>query len=222
MKIGGVQKTSLIDYPNEISSVIFTLGCNLRCPYCHNWRLLVEKDSIPLSEVYSTLLKRKQYIDAVCVTGGEPTLNTDLHEFLKELRYYGFKIKLDTNGCFPENLQKCLPYSDYIAMDVKTSYEKYHELGATHPENILKSIDMIMESGIDYEFRCTASPNFVNEEIMKKIGELVDGARFFAIQQYSPEHVLNKESKVKPYKKSRLLKLSNIIREYVEDVEVRA
>jgi pyruvate formate lyase activating enzyme len=222
LRIGGIQKTSLIDFPNEISSVIFTLGCNLRCPYCHNWNLLYQEHTIPLKEIYEVLLERKKYIDAICITGGEPTLNKDLPEFLKKIKNYGFKVKLDTNGCFPENLIKCLPYLDYIAMDVKTSHAKYKELGATRPDNILKSINIIMDNSIKYEFRCTAYPEFVDEKTIKKIGKLVNGANFFAIQQYSPDHVLNNEKKINPYKKSQLIRLSKIIQEYVKDVEVRA
>ena len=123
MKFGGLKKTSLIDFPNRISSVLFTLGCNLRCPFCHNWRLIINPKPPFLSEVdaLKILRSRKRFVDAIVITGGEPTMNIELPIFVKKLKDEGFAIKLDTNGLLPEVLKSCLPYIDYIALDIKTS-----------------------------------------------------------------------------------------------------
>ena len=123
MKFSGLLKTSLIDYPDKVASVLYVPGCNLRCPFCHNWRIVVDPRPPFLSEIAALkiLESRKKYIDAVVITGGEPTLYKDLPEFLLRLKDKGFLTKLDTNGYFPNILQKCLPVVDYLAMDIKTT-----------------------------------------------------------------------------------------------------
>ncbi|MCW4054592.1 MAG: anaerobic ribonucleoside-triphosphate reductase activating protein, partial [Candidatus Bathyarchaeota archaeon] len=131
MKFSGIQKVSLIDYPNKVASVLFTPGCNLRCPFCHNWRIVVDPKPPFLQEAVALriLESRKKYVDAVVVTGGEPTMHKELPQFLSKLRKRGFQVKLDTNGFYPEVLEECLLYVNYVALDLKTSLEKYKLLG---------------------------------------------------------------------------------------------
>jgi len=224
MKFGGFQRTSLIDFPGKISSILFAPGCNLRCPYCYNWRLVVEPKGPFLSEeeALRILESRKRYVDAVVVTGGEPTLNEDLPEFLKGLKEKDFAVKLDTNGFFPELLRECLAYVDYVAVDVKTSLEKYPLLGAKSTDDFLKTISLLKEGKVDYEFRNTVVPEIVEEEDIAKMGEDVDGARRFAFQQFIPEDTLDKRfNDVEPYSPDIITRFSKIMKKYVKEVTLR-
>ena len=145
MKFSGLQKVSLIDYPNKIASVLFTPGCNLRCPFCHNWRIAVDPKPPFLQEAVALriLESRKKYVDAVVVTGGEPTMHKELPQFLAKLKKRGFQVKLDTNGFYPEVLEECLAYVDYVALDVKTSPEKYKLLGAKSTSEFMRTVEML-------------------------------------------------------------------------------
>ena len=224
MKFGGIQKTSLIDFPDRISTVLFTIGCNLRCPFCHNWRMILEPKGPFLSEedALRILRSRKKYIDAVVVTGGEPTLHPELSDFLKKLKEDGFTVKVDTNGFFPQVLQKCLPYVDYVALDVKTSIEKYPLLGAKDVSGFLHTVEMLKNGSLDYEFRCTVVPSFVNEEDIPKIGEIVEGAERFVFQQFVPEDTLDRALReVKPYPREVILHFSEVMKRYVNEVILR-
>jgi len=224
MKFGGFQRTSLLDFPDRISSILFTVGCNLRCPFCYNGRLILDPKPPFLSEedALKILLSRKKYVDAVVITGGEPTMNRDLPEFIRRLKENGFHVKLDTNGFYPETLRKCLPYLDYVAMDVKTSLEKYKLLGAKNTETILHSIRMLKEGKVDYEFRNTVVPRIVNEEDIPKIGRIVEGAKRFAFQQFRPGESLDKSfNDVKPYPEGLIVKFSKIMEKYVSEVILR-
>jgi pyruvate formate lyase activating enzyme len=224
LRFAGFQKTSLIDYPSRVASVLFTAGCNLRCPYCHNGDL-VHGYTVPFieeEEVVETLLERKKYVDSIVVTGGEPTINLELPIFLAKLKEHGFIVKLDTNGLKPDMLRDCLPYVDYIAMDVKTSLVMYESLGAKDVSPILESINVIMVSGIDYEFRCTVVPGFVGEDTIPGMGEMVKGARKFVFQQFRPEKTLDPSyNKVKPYADEMIRRLAGIIKGYVDMVILR-
>jgi len=224
MKFGGFQKTSLLDFPDRISSILFTVGCNLRCPFCYNRRLILDPKPPFLSEedALEILLSRKKYVDAVVITGGEPTMNRDLPEFIRRLKENGFHVKLDTNGFYPETLRKCLPYLDYVAMDVKTSLEKYKLLGVKNIDNLLSSIRMIMEGKVDYEFRNTVVPRIVNEKDIPKIGRIIKGAKRFAFQQFRPGETLDEAfNYVKPYSESIIIKFSKIMEKYVSEVILR-
>ncbi|MCD6504033.1 anaerobic ribonucleoside-triphosphate reductase activating protein [Candidatus Bathyarchaeota archaeon] len=224
MRFGGLQKTSLIDFPDRISTVLFTVGCNLRCPFCHNWRLVLEPEGpfLSESEVLETLRSRRKYIDSVVITGGEPTLNQDLPAFLKKLKEEGFAVKLDTNGFFPQTMERCLPHVDYVALDVKTSLDKYRLLGAEDTSSFLRSVEILKSGAVDYEFRCTVVPGFVDEEDVKKMGELVKGAKRFVFQQFVPDDTLDKSlRKVEPYTREVILHFSELMRKYVKEVSLR-
>jgi pyruvate formate lyase activating enzyme len=224
LRFAGFQKTSLIDYPDRVASVLFTMGCNLRCPYCHNGEL-VEGYSGPFHEeeaIIESLLERKRYVGYIVVTGGEPTLDPELPSFLERLTGHGFKVKLDTNGMKPKALRKCMPFLDYIAMDVKTSLENYTLLSAKDTDSIMESINIIKDCDLDYEFRCTAVPGFVETETVHKMGEMVRGAKKFVFQQYKPEKTLDPEyNEVKPHFEETIRGFARVMDDYVEKVILR-
>lgn len=224
MRFGGIQKTSLIDFPDRIATVLFTLGCNLRCPYCHNWRLVLESKGPFLSEddVLQVLESRKRFVDAVVVTGGEPTMHEDVPLFLEKLKRKGFAVKLDTNGFFPDVLERCLPFLDYVALDVKTCPEKYKLLGVADVGSLLRTIEILKQERVDYEFRNTVVPGIVDEDSVVKMGELVKGAKRFVFQKFVPGDTLDKEyNAVKPYPPEIIAHFADIMSRHVEDVKLR-
>jgi pyruvate formate lyase activating enzyme len=224
MKFSGLQKTSLIDYPSKIASVLFTPGCNLRCPYCHNWRIVIDPKPPFLQEeaAIKILESRKKYVDAVVVTGGEPTMHKEIPKFLKKLKDKGFAVKLDTNGFYPQILEECLPYVDYVALDVKTTLEKYSLLGAKDITPIFKAIEILKAGKVEYEFRTTVVPGFVNAADITQIGELVRGAKTLALQQFIPEDTLDKKyGLVKPYPPETITNFAEQLRKYVDNLILR-
>jgi len=224
MKFSGIQKTSLIDYPDNISTILFTAGCNLRCPYCHNWRVVLDYKGPFLSEdqAINILEERRKFIDHVVITGGEPTIHKDLPSFIFHLKKLGYKVKLDSNGMLPRVIKEVLPYLDYIAVDVKTSLDLYPQLKSENPKSILQTINLLKKSKTDYEFRCTVVPSFVDEKTLPKIGEIVKGAKRFALQQFIPEDTLDPNYKNKiPFSYEKIVHFKNILSEYVEEVILR-
>jgi pyruvate formate lyase activating enzyme len=225
MKFSGIQKTSLADYPNHVASVLFTPGCNLRCPFCRNWRIVVNPGPPFLSEedAIRILETRKRFIDSVVVTGGEPTIHRDLPDFLKKLKALGFRVKLDTNGLNSDMLKQCLPNLDYVAVDVKTSLKKYVQLGSTETTELLRTMEILKTGIVDYEFRTTVVPRFVDEDDINEICNLIKGARAFALQQYVAEDTLSREwTTVKPYPSEVLSVFGETAKRYVETVVLRA
>ena len=198
MRIGGFQKFSLIDYPGKICAIVFTQGCNFRCPYCHNPELVKPSlfgKTIIEEEIFSFLEKRKGKLDAVEITGGEPTLQKDLVDFIRRIKEMGYLVKLDTNGSNPEMLEIIINHGlvDYIAMDIKAPLEKYKEV--THsvisPEKIKRSIRIIMNSNIKYEFRTTVVKSQLSEEDIISIGKLIEGAELYILQKFIPSKTLD-------------------------------
>ena len=191
MLIKGFQKTTLLDFPGKVACTVFTGGCNFRCPFCHNASLVTKLDNAPdisEQEVLSYLSKRKGILDGVCITGGEPLLQTDIIPFLEKIKEIGLLIKLDTNGSKSEVLEKIISNRlvDYIAMDIKNSFDKYAMTCGldTIPENVDKSIDIIMNSGIPYEFRTTVVKELHESDDIKKIGERIEGANGYFLQGF--------------------------------------
>lgn len=224
MKFSGLQKTSLIDYPNRVAAVLFTLGCNLRCPYCYNWRIVIDPKPPFLNEeaALQILEERKKYVDAVVVTGGEPTIHKELPRFLKKLKERGFAVKLDTNGLNPTLLEECLPYVDYVALDFKTSPEKYHLLGAKDAGALLKTIEILKSGKTEYEFRTTVVPKIVDEKDITRMGEVAKGAESYALQQFIPGDTLSEEyENLQPYPPDVLTKFAETLRMYVKTVVLR-
>jgi pyruvate formate lyase activating enzyme len=225
MKFSGLQKTSLLDYPDKIASVLFTPGCNLRCPYCHNWKIATDPQPPFLQEAAALeiLESRKKYVDSVVVTGGEPCMHKELPKFLAKLKERGFFVKLDTNGFFPETLEECLPYVDYVAMDVKTCPEKYKMLGAKDTQSMLKSMEILKTGKVAYEFRTTVVPELVTLQDADRIGELTKGSKTHALQQFVPESTMDKHfQSVQPYAPEKLAEFAGILGKYTEHVVLRA
>jgi len=198
MVVGGFQRFSLIDYPGQIGVTIFTQGCNFRCPYCHNPELVnpeLFSKSIPELEILSFLERRREKIDAVTITGGEPLWQPDLKDFLKEIKNLGYLIKLDTNGSFPERLEEIIKSNllDYIAMDVKAPLDKYERVtGQKMDESkILLSIRLIMNSHLPYEFRTTVLKCQLNQNDIGRIGGLIKGAKLYVLQRFVSSKILN-------------------------------
>ena len=224
MKFSGLQKISLIDYPDKVASVLFTPGCNLRCGFCHNWRIAVDPKPPFLQEAQALeiLEKRKRYVDAVVVTGGEPCMHKELPKFLAKLKARGFLVKLDTNGFFPDVLEECLGSVDYVAMDVKTCLDKYRLLGAKDTSGLLRSVEMLKTGKVPCEFRTTAVPELVTADDVTFIGELVRGARTHAFQQFVPQDTLDKRFEgLKPYASEIIEGFAGTMRKYAENTLLR-
>ena len=227
MQIHGLNKTTLLDYPGIVASTVFTGSCNFRCPYCQNADLVLDPMSQPLiseEEVLSHIKKRKVIIKGVCITGGEPTLQKDLREFIVKLKELDVLVKLDTNGYRPDVTKDLIKEGliDYVAMDIKSSPEGYSDVaGIKIDTSIIKeSVDLIMSSGIDYEFRTTVIREFHNEETFKAIGEFIRGAEKYYLQGYiDSERVI--ERRFSSYSREELEKLVKIVSPYVQFVDIR-
>ena len=195
MQIGGVQKTSLLDYPDKISAIVFTYGCNFRCGYCHNPELIVMKNepAWTIAGFFEFLNTRKGKLDGVVVTGGEPCLQKGLIDFIKQIKDMGFLVKLDTNGTFPSVLKEVLPFVDYIAMDIKAPLYKYKTITKVNidTEKIKESINIIMNSGVEYEFRTTVVKSQLDKKDFEAIGELIKGAEKYYLQKFVPSKILD-------------------------------
>jgi pyruvate formate lyase activating enzyme len=224
MKFSGLQKISLIDYPNKIASVLFTPGCNLRCGFCHNWRIAVDPQPPFLQEgaALEILEKRRRYVDAVVVTGGEPCMHNELPKFLAKLKERGFAVKLDTNGFYPEVLEACLGSVDYVALDVKTCLDKYARLGAKDTAGLMRTVEILKTGKVPYEFRTTLVPELVTSEDVTCIGELVKGAKTHALQQFVPQDTMDKRfESLKPYAPEIISEFAETMRKYAENVVLR-
>lgn len=227
MRIGGYQKTSLIDFPGKIAAVVFTQGCGWRCPYCHN-RSLIHPPSfqpaIPEEEIYDHLKLRQGQLDGVVVSGGEPTLQHGLTEFLRQVRYLGFATKLDTNGSRPNILSLLLQEEllDYIAMDVKGPLDEYTRFTGCDVDtgSIELSIELIKQSGIACEFRTTLVGGLHTREHIARMAPLIHGVRRYALQSYR----MPPESNRVPYsppEPSFVTEASDLLRNDVEELVVR-
>ncbi len=230
MQIGGLQKLSLQDYPDHVSAIIFTLGCNFRCHFCYNPRLVVlQKDYSLISEdsLFGFLNERVKKLDSVVITGGEPTMHQDLSEFIKKIRALGYLIKLDTNGTNPEMLKNLIKEKliNYIAMDIKAPIDKYQAVtGVDLPlVNIEKSIILIKENGLPYEFRSTIIPKFHKAEDIKKMGELIKDADKWYLQKFKSDiDLVNGKFKgERSYTDKEMEELSKIGKSYVKKCEIR-
>ncbi len=189
MHIAGYNPNSFVDYPDNIAAVVFISGCNLDCWYCHNKWIIAARDVYDKDDILSRIDKNKGFIDAVVISGGEPTLaDTDeLIDFVKRIKEIGLKVKLDTNGTNFDALQKLLPYLDYVAMDIKAPLEKYGEItpiGKQQVESIKNSIKLLINN-IECEFRTTFVPS-LDENDIHSIAELIRGAKRYYLQQYVP------------------------------------
>jgi len=218
MKIGFIQKTTLIDYPGKVAATIFVSGCNFRCLFCYN-KDLVEGNIEEISEreVFDFLESRKGLLEAVVICGGEPTIYSDLPEFISKIKKLGFLVKLDTNGSNPEMLSKL--DVDYIAMDVKAPQEKYKEVTGSDID-VQKSIDFIKNSGIDYEFRTTLVPGLIEREDIFKIAQRISPAKRYIIQNFQAQDtIIDKDLRnKKSFEDEYLQKIIDEIKDLFDEV----
>ena len=238
MLIGGLQKFSLIDYPEHLSAIVFTQGCNFRCQFCYNPMLVCPADelqnkknqkvSLVLEGSFFDFLKNRMgKLDAVVISGGEPTLQNDLPEFIKKIKDLGFKVKLDTNGTNPQMIEKLYSENllDYVAMDLKSSLHRYDLIIGVQPDldKIKNSIKLIMQNKVDYEFRTTVVPELIEIDDIKLMAELLKGAKKWYLQQFKSEMDLvnNSFKNTKSYSKKDLQEMKKIGDEFVELCEVR-
>jgi len=230
LPIKGLQKTSLIDYSPYTSCVVFVSGCNFRCGFCQNPDLLVEVSKMPSiseKELFSFLEKRKKWLDGVCITGGEPCLYDELLGFVKEVKDFGYKVKLDTNGTNPAMLKELIDGGlvDYIAMDIKGSLDRYDEASGVSVDKgkIKESVKLLMDSGVEHEFRMTCVPGLVVKDDFVKIGEWLKGANKFFIQQFRNKTCLDTSfEKIEPFSSDELEEFKAVLDKYVDNVEIRA
>nr|MDD3720097.1 anaerobic ribonucleoside-triphosphate reductase activating protein [Candidatus Gracilibacteria bacterium] len=232
MLIGAVNKFSLLDFPGETSCIVFTVGCNFRCSYCHNPEFVLpemikntSKNLIPENIFFNFLEKRKNLLTGVSICGGEPTLQKDLYDFCKKVKDMGFKVKLDTNGRDFDIIKNLLDDNllDYIAMDVKNPLEDYNEITKINDniENYSKSIEIIMKSKVDYEFRTTVIKGFHTFESLKKIFKLITGAKKYYIQNFRNGDILDRNFEGISFSKAELLNLKEMALQFVKYVEIR-
>lgn len=229
MFIAGLQKSSLLDYPSKIAAVVFTHGCNFRCPYCHNPNLIsaVSHNSFMEESVLFDFLKsRVGRLDAVVVSGGEPTLQNDLEEFFVKLKEMGFLTKLDTNGTNPNCIEKLTEKGllDYIAMDIKAPFEKYSKVCASNvdTDKIRQSIKLLKTSNINYEFRTTVVRSQLSFDDFKNIAELINGADRYYLQKFVPIITLDKNFEHETtYGDSEFERIKEIFKPHVKEVFVR-
>ena len=228
MQIGGFQKTSLLDYPETISAIIWTVGCNFRCPFCYNKDIVLGKIGlISEKEVLSYLKKRKGMLEGLVITGGEPLLQKDIVDFAGKIKKLGYLIKIDTNGCYPKKLQELLDKKlvDYLAMDVKAPKKKYDQLTCVKTDlaKIEKSIEIIKTNAPDYEFRTTFVPHLLKKDDIIEIARWLEGAKNYYLQQFrnNPPLISSKFNDVVPYLKEYLIETCNAIKPYFKKCGMR-
>jgi pyruvate formate lyase activating enzyme len=228
MLIKGFEKTTLIDYPGHIAAIIFTGGCNFRCDFCYNQALVhtpQQLPTIPEEQVLEELAKRASFIDGVVITGGEPTLHRDLIPFIKQIRTLNLKIKLDTNGYQPEKVKEILAQKivDYVAMDIKGPLSRYAEITGIplDTKKIEQSIKLIMNAGIDYEFRTTVWKRGFTQEDFSQMLSLISGARHYYLQNMFPAFAQPTQQKFEPMLRHEVEPLYQFAQQHVQHCALR-
>lgn len=227
MKLSGLQKTTLLDYPGHVAATIFLGGCNFRCPFCHNGDLILDsfESSCTEQEVLSFLNKRSSVLEGVCITGGEPTLHDGLEAFIRNIRSLGLLVKLDTNGYRPDILKKLCGQGliSYVAMDIKsgkTNYAKTAGLNDLDLSRIEESVNFLLHCDIPYEFRTTVVKELHSEEDFKEIGPWLTGCPHYYLQSYKDScHVLS--SGFSACSRKELLKFADILSPFIKNVSLR-
>lgn len=227
MNISGLQKTTLLDYPNHVAATIFLSGCNMRCPFCHNMNLVMSDscESYTPEDILSFLSKRKGILDGVCITGGEPTLYPDLPDFIRSIKSLNLAVKLDTNGTNPNMLSSLMEEGliDYVAMDIKSSPDTYGTVCGVSDislDNIYASVGILLSSNISYEFRTTVVAEYHTASVMHDIGRMLKGADKYYLQsftdsEYVPNHNLS------PVSSDTLISYQTILSDYINQVYIR-
>jgi len=235
IEIKGFNKFSLIEYPGKISAVIFLSRCNFRCPFCQNPDLVLNYKGLPSinpEEIINYLSLNKKWVDALSITGGEPTLHKDLPDFIKEIKKRGFLVELETNGTNPRMMKELIKKHliNYVALDVKGPLirDKYREASGINAkennlfEKVKESIKILLNSEINYEFRTTVVHDLLSEEDIITMATQIKGAKNYVLQQFVPQKTLNKDyEKVKPYSKEELKKIKEKISHYFLNCQIR-
>ena len=232
MILGGLQKLTLIDYPGKVAATVFTVGCNFRCPFCHNPELVVVSDKfergfLAEEDFFEFLERRKGKLDGVCITGGEPTIQADILDFLRKIKSLGFLVKLDSNGTNPSVLKKAFDEKlvDFIAMDIKNCLENYQKTCGAKIDlaKIKNSVELIRKSGIPYEFRTTVVPGIHTVDDFELMGKWLEGIDSFALQEYRDEGKILDEGLKRDAsgKKIDLKKIEKILRKYFKKILIR-
>jgi pyruvate formate lyase activating enzyme len=227
--IKGFQGTSLLDYPGHIAALVFFGGCNLTCSYCHNPALVLTPEQIPdfpQADLLDELQRRRNFIDGVVISGGEPTLDPQLLPLLRQVKELGLQVKLDTNGLAPKVLKELIweGLVDLVALDLKTVPARYSELhtGPVAIEGLAKTVRLLMDGPVDCEFRTTCVPGLVGEEEIRELGEMIRGADCWMLQQYVPRHALAESAQaVEPYTAEQIEALAMVARQFVDEVGIR-
>ena len=228
MLILGFQKMTLLDFPNKVACTVFTGGCNLRCPFCHNAKLVTEinaEETYSEEEILNFLSKRKGLLDGVAITGGEPLIQDGVKDFIIMIREMGFKVKLDTNGFYPEKLIDLIESGliDYVAVDVKNSPEKYAETVGVKNIDLApfyKSVDYLINGNVDFEFRTTVVKEFHTAEDIENIARFIKGAKKYYLQNFSDSgNLIGKD--LHSHDKETLTDMQKVAKKYIETVEIR-
>ncbi len=229
MRIQGLQKLTLLDYPEKVACTVFTAGCNFRCPFCHNASLVthIPSESEMTEEAFFAFLKKRQGIlDGVCVTGGEPLLQPEIENFMRRIKELGYAVKLDTNGSFPEKLKKLVKEElvDYVAMDIKNSLEGYADTIGTKEADYLgaikESVAFLKEGKVDYEFRTTVTKNFHNAARFEKIGRWIAGTEKYFLQSFVDSGDLI-SSNIVGCDEKEMKEFLSVVKPYVPDTKIR-
>ena len=228
MRIQGLQKLTLLDYPEKVACTVFTAGCNFRCPFCHNASLVVDipkEPEITEEAFFSFLKKRQGVLDGVCVTGGEPLLQPGIEEFIGKIKELGYAVKLDTNGSYPEKLKNLVREKlvDYVAMDIKNSLDAYDvTAGIDHRflRAIEESVAFLKEGHVPYEFRTTVTKDFHTRENFEKIGQWIQGAEKYFLQSFVDSGDLICPE-ICGYDAEEMKEFLNIVKTYIPNVRLR-
>lgn len=230
MIISGLQKVTLLDYPGHIACTIFFGNCNLRCPFCHNMELVVSPEHFPKftkEEILDFLKERKGKLNGVAITGGEPLLNADIEDLLKPIKELGYPIKLDTNGFFPEMIEKLIDEKlvDKFAMDIKAGLTNYEKVIGVHfepvfIEKVKRSINLLMTKALDYEFRTTCVKGLHTEADFYEIKGMIKGAKEYYLQDYKAAPGME-DLPFKPFTRAELESFAKIVEDAVGKVEIR-
>ncbi|MCQ2551858.1 MAG: anaerobic ribonucleoside-triphosphate reductase activating protein [Clostridia bacterium] len=234
MRIAGLQKLTLLDFPGRLSATIFTSGCDLRCPFCHNASLVndAENSDFSAEEILDFLKERKGRLTGLAITGGEPLLQADITEFIKQVKEIGYAVKLDTNGTYPEKLKVILREGlvDYVAMDIKNCFDSYPKtIGLENADkicgplidNVKESIELLKSSGIPFEFRTTIVKELHSKEEIEKMAKEIGAVDKYFIQSYVDSGDILNDFGFSAYSKNELLEILDLVKKYIPNAQLR-
>ena len=228
VEIKGLEKFAAKDFPGYIASTVFLGGCNFRCPYCHNADLVLRPESLPtlpLDYFLCYLESRKNWLEAICISGGEPLLETDLEDLIRVVKERNLLVKVDTNGSLPARLEDFIREGlvDYVAMDVKAPLERYKEVTCSEvkPEDISRTIKLVRSSGVRHIFRTTVVPGLVERNDLLKIAQMLEGEDVFQIQPFVPANTVDRQFlQVNPFSREEIEEMAGLVRRYFAEVRV--